>query len=209
MSPNEIPIPLEKTVVINGSTIEVSIAEKKMSDKEKASYKKFMAKCISESSGKTDREAAMSCAVTFERMKEKIMAEDEEEDDDLEEIKKEEENEEEEEEKEEEGKTLEEKIKLEKQDIKEDKFEMELEKKDLKDDEEYLKELEKKKMEQSKSAAKKGAKMEYREKPKTSANSVGIITVEQINKWERAEKNENKLQEQKETKEVWKNTIDL
>lgn len=204
MSPNEVPIPLEKTVVINGSVIEVSIAEKKMSDKEKTSYKKFMAKCISESSGKTDREAAMSCAVTFERMKEKIMAEDS-----LEEIKKEEEEEEDEEEKEEEGKTLEEKIKLEKEDIKEDKFELELEKQDLKDDEEYLKELEKKKMEQSKSAAKKGAKMEYREKIKTPSNSVGIITVEQINKWERAEKNENKIQEQKETKEVWKNTIDL
>lgn len=207
MSPNEIPIPLEKTVVINGSTIEVSIAEKKMSDKEKASYKKFMAKCISESSGKTDREAAMSCAVTFERMKEKIMAEDEE--DELEEIKEEEEEEEDEEEKEEEGKTLEEKIKLEKQDIKEDKFELELEKKDLKDDEEYLKELEKKKMEQSKSAAKKGAKMEYREKPKTSANSVGIITVEQINKWEKHEKNENRIDELRETKEAWKNTVDL
>lgn len=204
MSPNEIPIPLEKTVIINGSTIEVSIAEKKMSDKEKASYKKFMAKCISESSGKTDREAAMSCAVTFERMKEKIMAEDE-----LEEIKEEEDEEEDEEEKEEEGKTLEEKIKLEKQDIKEDKFELELEKKDLKDDEEYLKELEKKKMEQSKSAAKKGAKMEYREKPKTSANSVGIITVEQINKWEKHEKNENRIDELRETKEAWKNTVDL
>jgi hypothetical protein len=207
MSPNEIPIPLEKTVVINGSTIEVSIAEKKMSDKEKASYKKFMAKCISESSGKTDREAAMSCAVTFERMKEKIMAEDEE--DELEEIKEEEDEEEDEEEKEEEGKTLEEKIKLEKQDIKEDKFELELEKKDLKEDEEYLKELEKKKMEQSKSAAKKGAKMEYREKPKTSANSVGIITVEQINKWEKHEKNENRIDELRETKEAWKNTVDL
>jgi hypothetical protein len=204
MSPNEIPIPLEKTVVINGSTIEVSIAEKKMSDKEKASYQKFMAKCISESSAKTDKEAAIACAVTFERMKEKIMAED-----DLEEIKKEEEDEEEEEEKEEEGKTLEEKIKLEKEDIKEDKFELELEKQDLKDDEEYLKELEKKKMEQSKSAAKKGAKMEYREKIKTPANSIGIITVEQINKWEREEKNENRLDELRETKEVWKNTIDL
>ena len=204
MSPNEIPIPLEKTVVINGSTIEVSIAEKKMSDKEKTSYKKFMAKCISESSAKTDKEAAIACAVTFERMKEKIMAED-----DLEEIKKEEEDEEKEEEKEEEGKTLEEKIKLEKEDIKEDKFELELEKQDLKDDEEYLKELEKKKMEQSKSAAKKGAKMEYREKIKTPANSIGIITVEQINKWEREEKNENRLDELRETKEVWKNTIDL
>lgn len=205
MSPNEIPIPLEKTVVINGSTIEVSIAEKKMSDKEKASYKKFMAKCISETSGKTDKEAAIACAVTFERMKEKIMAED----DDLEEIKKEEEDEEEEEEKEEEGKTLEEKIKLEKEDIKEDKFELELEKQDLKDDEEYLKELEKKKMEQSKSAAKKGAKMEYREKIKTPTNSIGIITVEQINKWEKHEKNENRIDELRETKEVWKNTIDL
>ena len=146
----------------------------------------------------------IACAVDFEKVKEKLMAED-----DLEEIKEEEEDEEEEEEDEEEGKSLEEKIKLEKQDIKEDKFELELEKKDLKDDEEYLKELEKKKMEESKSAAKKGAKMEYREKPKTSTNSVGIITVEQINKWEKAEKNENQLQEQKETKTVWKNTIDL
>ena len=190
MSPNEIPIPLEKTVVINGSTIEVSIAEKKMSDKEKASYKKFMAKCISESSGKTDREAAMSCAVTFERMKEKIMAEDEEE-------------------KEEEGKTLEEKIKLEKQDIKEDKFELELEKKDLKDDEEYLKELEKKKMEQSKSAAKKGAKMEYREKPKTFANSLKILTVEQFRRWELHEKNETREEELRDTKKAWRNTVDL
>ena len=64
-------------------------------------------------------------------------------------------------------------------------------------------------MEQSKSAAKKGAKMEYREKIKTPANSIGIITVEQINKWEREEKNENRLDELRETKEVWKNTIDL
>lgn len=205
MNPKEIPIPLEKTIVVNGSNIEVIIAEKKMSDKEKASYQKFMAKCISESSAKTDKEAALSCAVTFERMKEKIVAEDSA----LEKIKKEEEDDEKEEEKEEEGKSLEEKIKLEKEDLKKDKFELKLEKQDLKDDEEYLKELEKKKMEQSKSAAKKGAKMEYREKPKTPANSVGIITVEQINKWEKAEKNENKIQEQKETKHVWKNTIDL
>jgi len=208
MSPNEVPIPLEKTVVINGSTIEISIAEKKMSDKEKTSYRKFMAKCISESSGKTDREAAMSCAVSFDKMKEKIMAEDEE-DDDLEEIKKEEEDEEKKADEEEKGKTLKEKIELEKKDIKEDKFALELEKKDLKDDEEYLKELEKKNMQQSKSAAKKGGKMEYREKPKTPSNSVGIITVEQINKWEKAEKNENQLDELKETKTVWKNTIDL
>jgi hypothetical protein len=162
MSPNEVPIPLEKTVVINGSTIEISIAEKKMSDKEKTSYKKFMAKCMSESSGKTDREAAMSCAVSFDKMKEKIMAEDEE--DDLEEIEKEEEGEEEEEE------------------------------------EEY---------EESKSAAKKGDKMEYREKPKTSANSVKILTVEQLRKWELHEKNETREDELKETKEAWRNTVDL
>ena len=160
MSPNEVPIPLEKTVVINGSTIEISIAEKKMSDKEKTSYKKFMAKCMSESSGKTDREAAMSCAVSFDKMKEKIMAEDEE--DDLEEIEKEEEGEEEE--------------------------------------EEY---------EESKSAAKKGDKMEYREKPKTSSNSVRILTVEQLRKWELHEKNETREDELKETKEAWRNTVDL
>ena len=80
MSPNQVPIPLEKTVVINGSTIEISIAEKKMPEKEKKAYQKFMAKCMSESSDKTDKEAAMSCAVTFERVKAKLMIEIEEED---------------------------------------------------------------------------------------------------------------------------------
>lgn len=205
MNPDEVPVPLEKSVQIVNGVVEVTIAEKKMTDKEKKVYKKFMAKCVSGATGKSKKDAMLACAVDFEKMKEKIMAED-----DLEEIKKEEEEDEDEEEKEEEGKSLEEKIKLEKEDIKEDKYELELEKQDLKDDEEYLKDLEKKKkMEESKSAAKKGAKMEYREKQKTPANSVGIITVDQINKWEKAEKNENQLQEQKETKTVWKNTIDL
>lgn len=204
MSPEQIPIPLEKTVEIKNGIVEVSVAEKKMTDKEKKVYRQFMAKCITAANGKSLKDSMIACAVDFEKVKEKLMAED-----DLEEIKEEEEEEEEEEEDEEEGKSLEEKIELEKQDIKEDKFELELEKTDLKDDEEYLKELEKKKMEQSKSAAKKGAKMEYREKPKTPANSVGIITVDQINKWERAEKNETRLDELKETKTTWKNTIDL
>lgn len=169
MSPNEVPIPLEKTVTINGATIEISIAEKKMSDKEKASYQKFMAKCISESSGKTDKEAAMSCAVTFERMKEKIMAED-----DLEEIEDEDEDEEEDEDKEDEDK------------------------------EEDNEELQK-----SESAAKKQEKMQYREKSKTPFNSVKIITVEQLRKWEMHEKNETREDELKETKEAWRNTVDL
>ena len=205
MNPDEVPVPLEKSVKVVNGVVEVTIAEKKMTDKEKKVYKKFMAKCVSGATGKSKKDAMLACAVDFEKMKEKIMAED-----DLEEIKKEEEEDEDEEEKEEEGKSLEEKIKLEKEDIKKDKYELELEKQDLKDDEEYLKDLEKKKkMEESKSAAKKGAKMEYREKQKTPANSVGIITVDQINKWEKAEKNENQLQEQKETKTVWKNTIDL
>ena len=51
--------------------------------------------------------------------------------------------------------------------------------------------------------------MEYREKAKTPANTVGIITVDQINKWERAEKHETRQEELKESKTVWKNTIDL
>lgn len=164
MSPNEVPIPLEKTVTINGATIEISIAEKKMSDKEKASYQKFMAKCISESFGKTDKEAAMSCAVTFERMKEKIMAED-----DLEEIEDEDEDEEDDEDKEEDNEEL----------------------------------------QKSESAAKKQEKMQYREKSKTPFNSVKIITVEQLRKWEMHEKNETREDELKETKEAWRNTVDL
>lgn len=169
MSPNQVPIPLEKTVVINGSTIEISIAEKKMPEKEKKAYQKFMAKCMSESSDKTDKEAAMSCAVTFERVKAKLMIEIEEED---------EEEGEEECEKEDEG-----------EDEGDEKKEMETEK--------------------SEASSKNQGKMSYREKPKTSANSIGIITVDQINKWEKAEKNENPIAEHKETKTAWKNTIDL
>jgi hypothetical protein len=173
MSPNEVPIPLEKTVTINGSTIEISIAEKKMSDKEKASYQKFMAKCISESSAKTDKEAAMSCAVTFERMKEKIMAED-----DLEDVEEEEEDKEEDEE-------------------------------DEEDEEEEGKEENDEELQKSESAAKKQEKMQYREKSKTPFNSVKIITVEQLRKWEMHEKNETREDELKETKEAWRNTVDL
>lgn len=197
MNPEQVPIPLEKTIKIINGVVEVSIAEVTMTDKEKKVYQKFMAKCVA-SSSKDKKDAMLACAVNFKEMKEKLMAEeeedeeeDDEEEDDIEEIKKEEEEEEEDEE---EGKTLEEKIKLEEE--------------DLKDDKEYLQEL-KKKLNKSESATKKQNKMEYREKVKTPANSIGIITVEQINKWERAEKNETRLDELKETKTVWKNTIDL
>ncbi len=197
MNPEQVPIPLEKTIKIINGVVEVSIAEVTMTDKEKKVYKKFMAKCVA-SSSKDKKDAMVACAVDFKKMKEKLMAEDEEEDDeeedDIEEIKKEAEEEEEEEEDAEKGKSLEEKIKLEEEDIK--------------DDQEYLQEL-KKKLKKSESATKKQGKMEYNEKPKTPANSVGIITVDQINKWERAEKNETHLDELKETKTVWKNTIDL
>ena len=193
MSPEQIPIPLEKKVEIKNGVVEVSIAEMTMTDKEKKVYQKFMAKCVA-ASPRSEKDAMVACAVDFKKMKDELMAEedeDEDEEDDIEEMKKEAEEEEKEEEGEEEGKTLEEKIKLEEEDIKEDQ--------------KYLKQLKKK----AESAVKKQGKMEYREKPKTSANSVGIITVEQINKWEKEEKNENRLDELKETKFVWKNTVDL
>lgn len=193
MNPEQVPIPLEKTIKIINGVVEVSIAEVTMTDKEKKVYKKFMAKCVS-SSSKDKKDAMVACAVDFKKMKEKLMAEDDQEEDDIEEIKKEADKEEKEEEDKEEGKSLEEKIKLEEEDLKNDK--------------EYLQEL-KKKLKKSESATKKQGKMEYNEKPKTPANSVGIITVDQINKWERAEKNETHLDELKETKTVWKNTIDL
>lgn len=164
MSPKEIPIPLEKTVVINGSTIEVSIAEKKMSDKEKKAYQKFMAQCISESSEKTEKDATMSCAVSFEKMKDKILAESKEDCEDEDEDDEEEDKEE-----------------------KEDSSNME----------------------ESESASKMGGKMQYREKPKTPANSVKILTVEQLRKWELHEKNETREHELRETKEAWRNTVDL
>lgn len=196
MNPEQVPIPLEKTIKIINGVVEVSIAEVTMTDEEKKVYQKFMAKCVA-SSSKDKKDAMVACAVDFKKMKEKLMAEDKEaddEEDDIEEIKKEADKEEKEEEDKEEGKSLEEKIKLEEE--------------DLKDDQEYLQEL-KKKLKKSESATKKQGKMEYNEKPKTPANSVGIITVDQINKWERAEKNETHLDELKETKTVWKNTIDL
>lgn len=165
MNPDQVKIPLEKTVTIKGSTIEISIAEKKMPEKEKKAYKKFMAKCMSESSEKNPKDAELSCAVSFERMKAKLMIEIEEEG--------EEESEDEKEDGEEED----------------DKKEMEEEK--------------------SEASIKNQGKMDYREKPKTPSNSVGIITVDQINKWEKAEKNENHLTEHKETKTAWRSTIDL
>jgi hypothetical protein len=93
MNPEEVPIPLEKTVEIKNGTVEVSIAEKKMSDKEKKAYRKFMAKCVNGATDKSEKDAMLACAVDFEKVKEKIMAED-----DLEEIEEEEEDEEDEEE---------------------------------------------------------------------------------------------------------------
>lgn len=204
MNPEQIPIPLEKKVEIKNGVVEVSVAEKQMTDKEKKVYRSFMAKCITAGNGKSLKDSMLACAVDFEKMKEQLMAEDEEEDeeeddeeeDEMEDMKEEAEKEEEEETEEyESADTIKEKIKIEEQDVK--------------DDEEELKKLRKQLKEKSDSASKAGKKMEYREKIKTPTNSVGIITVEQINKWEKAEKNETQLDELKETKTVWKNTIDL
>lgn len=159
MNPEEVPIPLEKKVEIKNGTVEVSIAEKQMTDKEKKVYRQFMAKCITAANGKSLKDSMLACAVDFENMKEKLMAEEEEEE--------EEENEEEDEMKEE-------------------------------DD-----------SEESKSSIKKQGKIEYREKPKNFTNSVKILTVEQIRKWETHEKNETPEDERQETKEAWRNTVDL
>jgi hypothetical protein len=161
MNPEQVPIPLEKTIKFINGAIEVSIAEVSMTDKEKKVYKKFMAKCVS-SSSKDKKDAMVACAVDFKKMKEQLMAEDEEEDEEEEE-----------------------------EDVEEDD-----------EEDESVKE-------KSESAAKKQNKMEYREKVKTPGNSINIITIEQINKWEKAEKNETQLDEQKETKTVWRNTVDL
>jgi hypothetical protein len=166
MNPEQVPIPLEKTIKFINGAIEVSIAEVSMTDKEKKVYKKFMAKCVS-SSSKDKKDAMVACAVDFKKMKEQLMAEDEEEDEEEEE-----------------------------EDVEEDVEE------DDEEEDESVKE-------KSESAAKKQNKMEYREKVKTPGNSINIITIEQINKWEKAEKNETQLDEQKETKTVWRNTVDL
>ena len=116
MNPDEVPVPLEKSVQIVNGVVEVTIAEKKMTDKEKKVYKKFMAKCVSGATGKSKKDAMLACAVDFEKMKDGLMkaAEEEEDDeeededeDEMEEMKKEAEEEEEEEEEEyESAKTL-------------------------------------------------------------------------------------------------------
>ena len=65
-------------------------------------------------------------------------------------------------------------------------------------------------IEESDSAQKSQKKMEYRNLiKKTSSNSVTITTPKQIKKAEDEEKNETPEDERAETKEVWKNTIDL
>lgn len=96
MNPDEIPLPLEKTVTVKNGVVEVSITEAAMSSKEKKAYKKFMAKCVAES-GKDKKEAMMSCAVDFKKMKEKLVAEEIEEEEEEDEKEEEDEMEEEDE----------------------------------------------------------------------------------------------------------------
>jgi hypothetical protein len=90
MNPEEIPIPLEKTVEIKNGTVEVSIAEKKMTDKEKKVYRTFMAKCVAASEAGNKKEAMAMCAMDFNKMKEELMKEDEEEEEEDEEEEEEE-----------------------------------------------------------------------------------------------------------------------
>jgi hypothetical protein len=78
MNPEDVPLPLEKTVTINNGVVEVCISAAKMTDKEKKVYKKFMAKCVSASS-KEQKEAMAMCSLDFEKMKSQLMEEDDEE----------------------------------------------------------------------------------------------------------------------------------
>lgn len=80
---------------------------------------------------------------------------------------------------------------------------------DSEDDEDEEEDEEEDEMEEAESATKSQKKMKYRDKPKTSSNSLKIITVEQIRKQEEHEKNETPEDEARETKEAWRNTVDL
>ena len=84
-----------------------------------------------------------------------------------------------------------------------------MQKEDSEEEEEEEEEDEEDEMEEAESAIKSQKKMKYRDKPKTSSNSLKIITVEQIRKQEEHEKNETPEDEARETKESWRNTVDL
>jgi hypothetical protein len=94
INPEEIAVPLEKTVSYENGEIVVSLA--KMSEEKSEKYKKFMASCMGDSKAYVDTEgmdkenAQKTCAMYWEKSKGKIEIEIEEEDDEDEKMEKEE-----------------------------------------------------------------------------------------------------------------------
>ena len=79
INPEDIKVPLEKTVEIKSGEIQVSLA--KMADKKAAVYKSFMSACASDdkalvdTTDMDDQSTMKACAVQFDKMQAALMEE--------------------------------------------------------------------------------------------------------------------------------------
>lgn len=189
MKPEDVPTPLKKTVEYKNGVAEVSLSCMCMDDHEDYVYRHFMSACMMEPMAFTDtRNLDMPtsmgrCKAVYGNMRDSLL------------------------EKTEGGELTTEQLKLpialqkallRKMDKPSDPMSHEIKESDIMED-----------IEESDSAQKSQKQMQYRETIKTSSNSLTIISPEQIKKAEKEEKEETPEEERAETKEVWKNTIDL
>lgn len=189
MKPEDVPTPLKKTVEYKNGVAEVSLSCMCMDDHEDYVYRHFMSACIMDPMAFThthnlDMPTSMGrCKAAYGNMRDTLL------------------------EKAEGGQLTTEQLKLpvdmqkallRKMDKPNDPLSHEIKESDIMED-----------IEESDSAQKSQKKMQYRETIKTSSNSLTIISPEQIKKAEEEEKEETPEEERAETKEVWKNTIDL
>jgi protein required for attachment to host cells len=189
MKPEDVPTPLKKTVEYKNGVAEVSLSYMEMDDHEDYMYRHFMSNCMMEPMAFTDtRNLDMPtsmgrCKAVYGNMRNSLL------------------------EKAEGGGLTPAQLKLpvalqkailQKMDKDSDSDDHENKESDTMED-----------IEESDSAQKSQKQMQYRETIKTSSNSLTIISPEQIKKAEEEEKKETPEEERAETKEVWKNTIDL
>lgn len=189
MKPEDVPTPLKKTVEYKNGVAEVSLSCMCMDDHEDYVYRHFMSACMMEPMAFTDtRNLDMPtsmgrCKAVYGNMRDSLL------------------------EKADGGQLTTEQLKLpvplqkallRKMDKPSDPLSHEIKESDIMEN-----------IEESDSAQKAQKQMQYRETIKTSSNSLTIISPEQIKKAEEEEKEETPEEERAETKEVWKNTIDL
>jgi hypothetical protein len=189
MKPEDVPTPLKKTVEYKNGVAEVSLSSVEMDDHEDYVYRHFMSACIMEPLAFTDtRNLDMpssmgKCKAAYGNMRESLLQKTEGGELTTEQLKL---------------PVALQKALLRKMDKPSDPESHGIKESDTMEE-----------IEESDSAQKSQKKMEYRDTVKTPTNSLKIISPEQIKKAEEEEKEETPEEERAETKEVWKNTIDL